>query len=252
MISQDKIKRTVKAIKESEKVVVLTGAGISTESGIPDFRSPGTGLWEKMDPMETLSTRVLFNNPKKFYNVGFKILISMTDAQPNRAHYVLADLEKMGLIQAVITQNIDNLHQKAGSSNLLEVHGDTRTGYCMKCGNKSEISVMVEKVDNGEIPPKCDGCGGILRPSVILFGDMLPSCFNRAWDYAENCDLLMVVGSSLNVGPVNNLAGICRRLIIINIGETPFDSRAELIIHGKAGEVMDAIALNATRDNIDM
>lgn len=241
MIYEDQIKSAAKAILESNKAAMLTGAGISTESGIPDFRSPGSGLWEKMDPMEALSARVLLNTPKKFYNIGFKILLSMTDAQPHRAHYVLADLEKQGLVEVVITQNIDNLHHKAGSSNVLEVHGDTRTGYCMKCGRKVEIGVMSDKVDRGEIPPGCDDCGGILRPNVILFGDMLPECFNQAWDYATTCDLLMVVGSSLNVGPVNNLASICKRLMIINIGKTPFDSRAELIIKGKAGQVMDDI-----------
>ncbi len=239
MTYDEQIRRAAEAILDSGSVAVLTGAGISTESGIPDFRSPGTGLWEKMDPMEALSARVLFNNPRKFYHTGFKILTSMGNAEPNRAHFVLADMEKEGLIDAVITQNIDNLHQKAGSKNILEVHGDTRTGYCLKCGVKVEIGEMAEKVEQGEIPPVCDACGGVLRPSVILFGDMLPPCFDKAWGYAADCDLLLVVGSSLNVGPVNNLAAVCKRLIIINIGDTPFDSRAELIIRGKAGQVMD-------------
>lgn len=241
MVSRQQIERAADLIRNSARVAVLTGAGISTESGIPDFRSPGTGLWEKIDPMEALSTRVLYRNPRKFYQVGFNLLTSMADARPNRAHYVLAEMEKKGLIEVVITQNIDKLHHKAGSKNILEVHGDTRTGYCIECGSEVEIGILANKVDKGQIPPLCDGCGGMLRPSVILFGDMLPPCFNQAWDYASSCDLLVVIGSSLNVGPVNSLAAICNRLMIINLGPTPYDSRAELIIRGKAGETLEQV-----------
>jgi NAD-dependent deacetylase len=248
-MQDDIIKKLARAIIESDNVAVLTGAGISTESGIPDFRSPGTGLWEKIDPMEALSTNVLYNNPEKFYHIGFKIIMSMMDAQPNKAHYVLADLERDGLIDVVITQNIDNLHRKAGSKNVLEVHGETRTGYCTKCGGRVDIAVLAKKVDGAQIPPRCDGCNGILRPNVILFGDMLPPCFSEAWEYAKSCDLFLVIGSSLNVGPVNNLASLCRRLMIVNMGETPYDSMAELIIKGKAGEVLDSLYSEIVRIN---
>ncbi|MBA1334380.1 MAG: NAD-dependent protein deacetylase of SIR2 family [Firmicutes bacterium] len=235
------IRRVAEAIMESGSVCVLTGAGISTESGIPDFRSPGTGIWERVDPMEALSTAVLYNNPRKFYSTGFEIIMSMQDARPNRAHHVLARFEKEGLIDAVITQNIDNLHHRAGSEKVLEVHGDTRTGYCIKCGKRVSIRLLADKVGSGQIPPVCEECGGILRPGVVLFGDMLPDCFNEAWDLVKRCDLLLVIGSSLNVGPVNNLASLCRRLMIVNIGVTPYDGLAEIIIRDKAGQVLDSL-----------
>lgn len=150
--------------------MVLTGAGISTESGIPDFRSPGTGLWENIDPMEALSTSVLYNNTEKFYKEGFNMLLNMTDAEPNRAHYALAEMERLGYIKGVITQNIDNLHYKAGSKYILEVHGNTREGSCIKCGTIVDLNILINKVNNKEIPPKCDKCGGILRPDVVFLG----------------------------------------------------------------------------------
>lgn len=150
-------------IRQSKKTMVLTGAGISTESGIPDFRSPGTGLWENLDPMEVLSTRVLYNSPEEFYKVGFKILSSMRNAKPNEAHYILSEMEKDGIISGVITQNIDNLHQKAGSKNVFEVHGNTREGSCLRCGKKVSFEILEEKVNKKQIPPCCDDCNGVLR-----------------------------------------------------------------------------------------
>jgi NAD-dependent deacetylase len=229
---------------ESKSTVVLTGAGISTESGIPDFRSPGTGLWEKMDPMEALSTEVLYNNPKKFYNIGFKMLLSMRQASPNKAHYILADMEEMGLLDLIVTQNIDNLHQKAGSKKVYEVHGNTRTFSCDKCGKVYDIELIEKWVQEGEIPPICE-CKGIIRPDVVLFGDMLPQCFYDSVRAVENADLLVVIGSSLSVAPVNQLAAICRGLIIINIGETFYDYKADIVIREKISkgleEIMDVI-----------
>ena len=201
----NKIKTISELIKSSNKTMVLTGAGISTESGIPDFRSPGTGLWENIDPMEVLSTTVLYNNPERFYKEGFNILLDMMDAKPNKAHNILAEMESLNLIHGIITQNIDNLHQKAGSKYVLEVHGNTREGSCMDCGNTVSINELSHKVNSGEIPPKCNICGGILRPDVILFGDMLPEAFNIAYKEVETSDLLIVIGSSLMVAPVNYL-----------------------------------------------
>ncbi|MGJ7045086.1 SIR2 family NAD-dependent protein deacylase [Thermoanaerobacterium thermosulfurigenes] len=241
MGQEDVYEKVARLIENSKKTVVLTGAGISTESGIPDFRSPGTGLWEKMDPMEALSTRVLYNDPKKFYDNGFKILLSMKDAKPNKAHYILAQLEKDGFISSVITQNIDNLHQKAGSKKVYEVHGQTRTGSCTNCGTVVPIDLLEVKVSNGEIPPKCDKCNGILRPDVVMFGDQMPEDFEKAWHEAENSDLMIVIGSSLTVSPVNFLPGLSKHLVIINKSETPEDRRADAIIRESAGEALSKI-----------
>lgn len=242
MIDNENIyEKAAELIEGSGKTVVLTGAGISTESGIPDFRSPGTGLWEKMDPMEALSTRVLYNDPIKFYNNGFKILLSMKDAKPNKAHYILAQLEQEGLISGVITQNIDNLHQKAGSHKVFEVHGQTRTGSCINCGEVVSIDLLNSKVEKNEIPPKCDKCNGILRPDVVMFGDPMPEDFEKAWREAENSDLMVVIGSSLTVSPVNFLPGLVKHLIIINKSETPEDRRADVVIRESAGEALSKI-----------
>jgi NAD-dependent deacetylase len=241
MVEKYYIEKAIKLIKESRKTFVLTGAGVSTESGIPDFRSPQTGLWEKVDPMEALSTTVLYNNPRKFYKEGFKMLLGMTGAEPNKAHLALAEMERKGYIKGIITQNIDNLHQKAGSKYVLEVHGNTREGSCLNCKNKVKLDVINNKVNKGEIPPRCDACGGILRPDVVFFGDMLPEDFSIAQEEVGTSDLLIVVGSSLVVSPVNYLPQLVKKLIIINIGSTPFDRRADLCIQGKAGEVLDEI-----------
>ena len=240
-VDMDLIKRASHMIRKSSKTFVLTGAGISTESGIPDFRSPNTGLWENIDPMEALSTTVLYNYPKKFYSQGYKILLDMTDAKPNRAHYVLAEMERMGFISGIITQNIDNLHQKSGSQYVLEVHGNTREGSCINCGKKVDLDVLTEKVNNNEIPPRCDNCHGILRPDVIMFGDMLPEDFNIALEEVENSDLLIVIGSSLVVAPVNYLPQMAKKLIIINSDSTAMDFCADLIINESASAALEAM-----------
>ncbi|WP_244985954.1 SIR2 family NAD-dependent protein deacylase [Anaerosalibacter bizertensis] len=237
----DKIKRASELIKKSSKTMVLTGAGISTESGIPDFRSPGTGLWENTDPMEALSTTVLYNDPEKFYSEGYKMLLGMKDAKPNRAHLVLAEMEKRGFIKGIITQNIDNLHHKAGSKYVLEVHGNTREGSCMDCGKKVPLDVMTQKINEGQIPPKCNSCQGTLRPDVIMFGDMLPEDFSIASNEASTSDLLIVVGSSLVVSPVNYLPQMAKNLIIINKGRSAMDHYSDILLNGSASDILEAI-----------
>lgn len=232
--------KAARLIRDSKATVVLTGAGVSTESGIPDFRSPGSGLWEKVDPMEALSSRVLYNNPAKFYSLGFKILTSMKDALPNKAHYHIARLEELGLIDLVVTQNIDGLHHKAGSRKVYEVHGTVRTYSCDSCGAEYAAALIEKKVLEGEIPPKCR-CKGIIRPDVVLFGDMLPECFYKSIKKVEEAELLLVLGSSLSVAPVNHLADICSRLIIINIGETCYDSKSDLIIRENISTALEKI-----------
>lgn len=224
----------------SRMTVVLTGAGISTQSGIPDFRTPGSGLWEKIDPMEALSAQVLYSDPVKFYNIGFRLLSSMKKAKPNKAHLLLSRMENENLIHGIITQNIDNLHFEAGSKNILEVHGHIRSGHCVKCGLSYEFSSIEDKVGRGEVPPLCD-CGGMIRPDVVLFGDNLPDCFDTAWELSKRCDLMIVIGSSLQVSPVNYLPGFARKLVIINSGETQYDDKADVICRDKASNALSNI-----------
>lgn len=236
----DKYTKAADIIKNSDKIVVLTGAGISTESGIPDFRSPGIGLWSKMDPMDALSTRVLLGNPKKFYTTGFKIITSMKDAQPNKAHKILAQMEEKGIIRLIITQNIDNLHFRAGSKKVYEVHGNSRSFSCMKCHKVYLVDKVEEKVEHEEIPPKCS-CGGVLRPDVVMFGDMLPDCFYKGIKEVQEADLLIAIGTSLTVYPVSQLAEMCPKLMVINYSATAFDYRSEIVINEKITEALEKI-----------
>lgn len=237
-----KVAALLQSIKNKKgSALALTGAGISTESGIPDFRSPGSGLWEQMDPMETLSVQVLKGRPKEFYARGFRLLTSMRDASPNLAHQILAGLEEAGYIQGVITQNIDNLHHQAGSRQVWEVHGNTREAYCLSCRWRGPLSELEQQVAQGAIPPRCPLCGGIARPAVVLFGDPMPEAFNEALEAVKKADLLLVVGSSLSVYPVAYLPELVRQLVIINLTPTPQDYRAEVVLHEKASRALAEI-----------
>ena len=242
-MNTNKAKLIAEAILESKKTSVLTGAGISTESGIPDFRSPGTGLWSRFDP-NMLSSDILYNKPVKFYRLGIKILkfiASIKKAKPNRAHYILAEMEKEELVSAIITQNIDGLHLKAGSKKVYEVHGNLREGYCISCEKRVTFGTLISKVMRGQIPPICNSCGGVLRVDVVLFGDELPQSYIEATKEVEKSDLLLVVGSSLEVSPVNNLPSICKRFIIINKERTDFDSMAYVVWNEKASVALNMI-----------
>ncbi|WP_138158799.1 SIR2 family NAD-dependent protein deacylase [Peptoniphilus catoniae] len=227
-------------ILNSKKTFALTGAGISTESGIPDFRSD-TGYYSKMDPAEALSRDILLGNPKRFYSEGYVILKDLFNKEPNKGHFALAELEKIGKLKGVITQNIDNLHIKAGNKKVYEVHGESRRIHCINCGREYPFDLMVKKVNEGQIPPKCDECKGTLRPNVVMFGDMMPDAYIRAAEELESTELLIVVGSSLQVSPVNFLPNYVDKLIIINNTVTPFDSKAEVVIHRGSGDVLEAI-----------
>ncbi len=234
----EKIKRLAGLIKKSPHTLALTGAGISTESGIPDFRSPGTGLWTKFDPMKVATVSALKRDPAAFYEINLDRWTRYTGVEPNAAHYALARLEKEGLLQGVITQNIDGLHRKAGSKQLWEVHGHLRTCHCLDCKQSYPLDFLIDQFNNGTNPPLCKKCGGVLRLDVVLFEDPLGEDFAGAVYAMNKCRLLVVIGSSLQVYPVASLPERAAQLVIINKEPTPWDDRADLVINELAGRVL--------------
>ncbi|MDD2430175.1 MAG: NAD-dependent deacylase [Firmicutes bacterium] len=214
-----------KLIKESNYTVVLTGAGVSTGSGIPDFRGP-KGLWQQVDPMDALSTMAFYRDPKGFYDFYFHMLSEFEKAEPNKAHLAIAKLEEAGYVKAVITQNIDELHQRAGSKRVLEIHGTTFAGYCLECQKESPLLFSTTL-------PKCI-CGGLIRPKVVLFGDGMPETYLEAEEETHKADLVLVIGSSLAVSPACFLPLHAKKMAIINLEPTPYDDRAVSVSHKKA------------------
>jgi NAD-dependent deacetylase len=232
-------------IRERQPCVVLTGAGVSTESGIPDFRSP-TGLWAQFDPLEYGSIEAFHADPLKVWSFYKPRVAMLTEAEPNPAHVALAELERRGLVDAVVTQNIDLLHERAGSKQVVEVHGSIRTATCPGCGARYPLEHVLELLAAADAPA-CPSCGAILKPDVVFFGELLPQgAIARAYELAQRARLLLVVGSALEVYPVAGLpeetlaAG--GALAIVNRGRTPYDGRAALRIDGSAGEVLPAVA----------
>ena len=237
---QEQVAKLAEKMLASKKTVVLTGAGVSTESGIPDFRSPG-GLWSKVDPLYAFSAETFVKRPEVFYRTGLPHLASITSARPNRTHEVLAALEKAGLVSCIVTQNVDGLHQQAGSGKVFEVHGHLRTASCMECGARIPWDFLLEKVLAGQIPPRCNDCRGVFKPDCVFFGDNMPQDFDAALSEASTSKLLVVIGSSLEVAPVNYLPVVANDLVIINLGPTMADHKASLRVTGKAGQIMDLL-----------
>ena len=236
--------RLAALIRERQPCVVLTGAGVSTESGIPDFRSP-TGLWAQFDPLEFGSIDAFRRDPIKVWSFYKPRISRLTDARPNPAHLALAELEQHGLVQAVVTQNIDLLHERAGSREVVEVHGSIRTATCPGCGARYELERVLALLAEADAPA-CPACGEIVKPDVVFFGELLPpEAIDRAYKLAHAAALMLVVGSALEVYPIAGLpeetlaAG--GKLAIINRGPTPYDGRANLRIDGSAGEVLPAV-----------
>jgi len=232
-------------IRANQPCVVLTGAGVSTESGIPDFRSP-TGMWAEFDPTEYASLPAFRADPAKVWRFYKPRIAMLTEAEPNAAHFALAALERAGLVEAVVTQNIDLLHERAGNRNLVEVHGSIRTATCPACGSTYRRDAVVAKLEDAEAPG-CDRCGAILKPDVVFFGELLPvDAIERAFELARNARLLLVVGSSLEVHPIAALPEETLtsggRLAIVNKGPTPYDRRADLKLEMGAGEILGAVA----------
>ncbi len=256
----DAVAQAARLLRLSRWTAVLTGAGVSTESGLPDFRSPG-GLWTGVDPIRVASASALERDPEAFYAFYRTRLAGLAGAAPNPAHRAIARLEALGLVQVVITQNVDGLHQQAGSQNVVEVHGNLREARCgprgagpsgpsalrslPSCGAVMPIAEMAVQLDVGA-RPRCRRCGGLLRPNVVLFGELLPrDAYDRAEDACTRCVVLLVVGSSLEVYPVAGLPRLAAeqgaRLVIVNRDPTPCDRIADVVLRGPAGLVLPAI-----------
>ncbi|GAB1472259.1 NAD-dependent protein deacylase Cob2 [Chloroflexota bacterium] len=244
--TQTSIKFAADLIRQSKHAVVLTGAGISTPSGIPDFRSSGTGLWSHDEPLEVASLSTFRTKPSLFFEWFRPLARQMFDARPNAAHIALAQLEERGFVKAIITQNVDVLHQRAGSKNVIEMHGTMQTLTCTQCYHHVQAeSYISDYVETGKLPC-CPKCGALLKPDVILFGEQMPqAALSSAQRAARACDLMLVVGSSLEVLPVAGLPmqALDRgaHLIILNNDPTYLNVRADAIFYEDVAEVLPAI-----------
>jgi NAD-dependent deacetylase len=244
-VTTSEVERLAELLGRSRRAVVLTGAGVSVPSGIPDFRTPETGLWAKVDPMEVAHISVFERDPERFWSYYRPRFQALGDKEPNRAHKALAELERRGLIEGVITQNIDRLHRAAGSENVIEVHGSIDTSSCLECGASFGLEEVEEIFDEHGVAV-CTDCGGAVKPDVVLFGEMLPvEAIERATDLAEEADLMLCVGSSLAVYPVAGLPRLTMErggsVAIVTKGETPYDSEAELKLDGEVDEELAAL-----------
>jgi NAD-dependent deacetylase len=234
-------------IRNAKRAVVLTGAGISTPSGIPDFRSEGSGLWSRDEPMEVASLTTFRTAPERFFHWFQPLASQIFNAEPNAAHRALAAFEQSGHVRMIITQNIDVLHQKAGSKNVVEMHGTLRTVSCTNCFQKFDSHPFLQPyIETGQIP-QCLSCNGILKPDVILFGEQLPqSAWYEAQRAARQCDLMVIAGSSLEVLPVARLPmqALDRgaHLIIINNTPTYLNVRADVVIMDDVATTIPEIA----------
>jgi NAD-dependent deacetylase len=233
-------------VRRSERAVALTGAGVSVPSGIPDFRSPGTGLWEKVNPMEVAHIEAFRRDPERFWSFYGERFATLHDRRPNAAHEALAELERRGLLRGVITQNIDRLHRAAGSRRVVEVHGSIERSVCLRCGRRVGLERVLELLADGQRPPLCEACERPLKPDVVLFGELLPAeAMAEAEALAAEADLLLCVGSSLEVYPVAGLPELTLArggsLAIVTQGPTAYDDRAALRLAGDVAEELAAV-----------
>ncbi len=243
---EEKIEKVVELIQKAQNIVILTGAGMSTESGIADFRSPNTGLWEKVDPYEFGSINSYVANTSKNLKFMLEMGMNIFRAKPNRGHKVITKLQKMGKLKGVITQNIDGLHQKAHTKNIIELHGTANESRCIRCHKVFPITTMINQVLQGNYSPSCEVCNGLLKPNAIFFGEpLLSETLINADKMIEDCDLMIVLGSSLLVYPAasypDKALSLGAKLVIINIQETPIDRYADVVIHDKIGDVFPII-----------
>ncbi|MDY7076632.1 MAG: NAD-dependent deacylase [Chloroflexota bacterium] len=243
----DGIARAAALIRDAHYAIALTGAGSSTPSGIPDFRSPGSGMWERVDPMEVASIYTFRRDPNRFYSWIRPMVTTLLMAEPNPGHLALAKLETGRWLKAIITQNIDNLYQRAGACEVLELHGHMREATCISCYRAVPARELMDDFLASDQVPRCAVCGGVMKPNVVLFGEQLPiEVVNAAMAHIRQSDLMLIAGSSLEVMPASQLPllvhGQAGRLIVVNLTPTRIDDIAEVVIHADVAEVLPRIA----------
>jgi len=252
-MTEGALQEAAERVRKAGKVLAFTGAGLSTESGIPDFRSPG-GIWDRYDPADFEFGKIVRSEEarRKYWEMSTEFYGTMKDAEPNPAHLALKTLEDMGKLTAIVTQNIDNLHQKAGSDpkRVIEIHGTAFHVSCLGCGASFERDEIEARLAAGDAVPACEACGGILKPATISFGQAMPQeALNTSFALARECDLCLVLGSSLVVYPAAAVpveaAQSGAEILIINRDPTPLDSKAHVVLRGSVGIVLPAIVEKA-------
>ncbi len=245
MSSQESIKKARELVSKAKRISALTGSGISVDSGIPDFRSEG-GLWKRYDPLEFATLESFERNPTKFWTMGKELAETIVKAQPNAAHIALAKLETQGKLSGIITLNIDNLHQSAGSKNVIELRGNYLSAHCIDCGSEYFGKNVHERVAQGQIPPKCEQCGGVLKSAAILFGEPLPEePMTRAVELCKNTDLMIVIGTSLTIYPAAYLPQLAKnegaKILLVNLDGNNKDNVADIVIKGRSSDIIPEI-----------
>jgi len=246
------LSKACRLIRETSNIVVFTGAGISVESGIPDFRSSG-GLWERFNPGIYAHYPTFLEEPELFWEMSTEIDKVLENAQPNLAHFALAELEAMGKLSCVITQNIDNLHKVAGNKKVYELHGNASIAHCIKCKKKHTLQQIKQELTQGKTP-RCSSCNDLIKTGIILFGEPVPhQVMEDAMEQTQNCQLLIVIGSSLSVSPANLLPSMAKttgaKVIFINKDKTSMDNLADVVLVGKAGEILPML-IKAVRETV--
>ena len=249
---EDLIAKTAEVLATSKNAIALTGAGISTESGIPDFRSPG-GLWTRVDPGEFSIDRFL-QNPSRFWRMHLDLKSSgdfdLASADPNPAHYALARMEQMGILKCIITQNVDNLHQRAGSVEVVEFHGNLLRAACMKCRSLEPIEDVEARIESGESEaPRCRNCGGLLKPDAVFFGEAIPSrALMISQVQSQKCDVLLVVGTSLQVYPAAQIPLSVKLkhppAVVVEVNREPsslHEQVTDILMIGSAGDILSRL-----------
>ena len=242
----ENLKELASLIESSEKIVFFTGAGISTESGIPDFRSPESGLWNDKNMEDFFGIDNFLNKPEEFYELFMRKFEMFLRAEPNPSHNFITELERKGKVLSVITQNIDGLHQKSGTKNLIELHGNITNAYCLKCNNQIKTKQTFNMIKKGINPPLCPVCNGLIKPDVVFFGENLPAkALDDAVEKSKQGDLFIVMGSSLVVMPAALMPGYAKsagvKVVILNKMPTPYDSMADIVINEKLGTIIKNI-----------
>ena len=246
---EEQLKQIAQWINTSKRIIIFSGAGLSTESGIPDFRSPG-GVWDKYDPEDFYFQNFIASETsrEKYWQMATEMWEPIKQAQPNPAHLAIAEMEKLGKLDCVITQNIDGLHFKAGNSEekVLQLHGTAIFVSCLSCKKRYDRDQIQDRIKKAQKAPRCDDCGGLLKPATISFGQSMPEKETQeAYHRSSICDLFIVIGSSLVVQPAASMPMVAKRngarLVIINRDPTPCDDLADLVIHGQAGPTMASI-----------